>query len=103
MRTARFLPAALALPAVVVVVAAPQALAQKPQPKRTAVPAGFVADYDIKYVPNGDPAQELDIYFPENRAEKPQPLLVWIHGGGWSAGSKTQVPYLYQLPRGYLV
>ena len=48
-------------------------------------------------------AQALDIYFPEKRAEKPQPLLVWIHGGGWTGGSKTQLPYLKQLPRGYIV
>jgi acetyl esterase/lipase len=82
---------------------APHAAGQKPELKRPPVPAGFVAEYGVKYVPNGDPAQELDIYFPEQRAEKPQPLLVWIHGGGWWAGSKTQVPYLSQLPRGYIV
>jgi acetyl esterase/lipase len=93
----------LAILAGVFMLVAPEATAQKPQPKRAAVPADFVADYDVKYVPNGDPAQELDIYFPEKRAEKPQPLLVWVHGGGWTAGSKTQVPYLNELARGYIV
>jgi acetyl esterase/lipase len=28
--------------------------------------------------------------------------LVWIHGGGWQGGSKTQMPYLSQLTRGYV-
>jgi acetyl esterase/lipase len=84
--------------------AAPEARAEKkPEPKRPPLPAGFVAEYDVKYVLDGDPAQTLDIYFPEKRAEKPQPLLVWVHGGGWTAGSKSQVPYLNQLSRGYVV
>jgi acetyl esterase/lipase len=76
--------------------------AQQPQPKRPTLPAGVVAEYGVKYVSKGDAAQELDIYFPEKRTEKPQPLLIWIHGGGWSAGSKAEVPLLNQLPRGYI-
>jgi len=103
MRTFRFSIATFALLACCFVFGNPGAMAQKPEPKRSPVPAGFVAEYGVKYVPNGDSAQELDIYFPEKRAEKPQPLLVWIHGGGWVAGSKAQVPYLNQLPRGYIV
>lgn len=101
MRAFRRFPTRLAVLACCFVLAVSEAPAQKP--KRLPVPAGFVAEYDIKYVPNGDSAQELDIYFPEKRAEKPQPLLVWVHGGGWTGGSKTQVPYLNQLPRGYSV
>jgi acetyl esterase/lipase len=103
MRNLRHFPAVLAFLASFFVLVAPQAPAQKPEPKRPAVPKGFVAEYDVPYVPNGDPAQVLDIFFPEKRAEKPQPLLVWVHGGGWSGGSKTQLPYLNQLARGYIV
>lgn len=83
--------------------AAPEVAAQKPEAKRPALPAGFTAEYDIPYVPNGDSAQTLDLYYPEKLAEKPEPLLVWIHGGGWTGGSKMPVPYLNQLTRGYLV
>lgn len=103
MRTLRLVATALAILAGCLVFAVSQAPAQKVDPKRLPVPAGFVADYDVKYVRNGDSAQELDIYFPEKRAEKPQPLLVWVHGGSWQAGSKSQLPYLNQLPRGYIV
>lgn len=77
------------------------ATAQK-QAQRPMLPKGFVAEYDVKYVPDGDDAQALDIYFPEAAAEKPLPLLIWIHGGGWSGGSKAGMPYMSQLPRGYV-
>lgn len=104
MRAFRLFTAVLSMLACYVVIALPEAPAQKKsEPKRMPVPAGFVAEYDVKYVPDGDEAQALDIYFPEKRAAKAQPLLVWIHGGGWAAGSKTQVPYLSQLARGYIV
>ncbi len=77
------------------------ACAQSKAPQRPTLPKGFVAEYDVAYVPDGDEAQRLDIYYPEQAPEKPLPLLIWIHGGGWSAGSKSQMPYLSQLPRGY--
>ena len=70
MRTLRLVPILLASLACWFV---PEALAQKTAPKRLPVPAGFVADYDVKYIPNGDVSQELDIYYPEKRADKSQP------------------------------
>jgi acetyl esterase/lipase len=82
-------------------VVSPDAAAQS-APKRPVLPKGFTAEYDVKYVPEGDPAQTLDIYFPEKAADKPQPLLIWIHGGAWVGGSKAEVPYLNQLGRGYV-
>jgi acetyl esterase/lipase len=82
------------------VLAVPKAPSQQPV-KRQALPPGFVAEYDVKYVPNGDASQALDIYFPEKRDEKPRPLIIWIHGGGWAGGSKTPTGYLGQLTRGY--
>ena len=92
---------ALVLPILTLIAFAGDALAQK-APARPMLPKGFVAEYDVKYVPNGDDAQALDIYFPETPADKPLPLLIWIHGGGWAAGSKAGNPYLGQLARGYV-
>ncbi|MGC4002135.1 MAG: alpha/beta hydrolase [Pirellulales bacterium] len=77
------------------------AAAQKAEPQRPKLPAGFTAEYDVKYVPDGDAAQALDIYYPAGPVDKPLPLLIWIHGGGWHGGSKAGMPYLNQLPRGY--
>lgn len=76
---------------------------QKAAPQRPKLPTGFVAEYDVKYVPDGDAAQTLDIYYPEDKSAKPMPLLVWIHGGGWSGGSKAGMPYLSRLNNGYVV
>lgn len=70
--------------------------------KSPSLPTGVKAEFNIKYVPNGDPAQTLDIYLPEQPGEKPQPLLVWIHGGGWSGGSKSERAYIGQVARGYI-
>ena len=102
MRLFRTLRANIALLSCCLVVAVSEGLAQN-QPQRPALPKGFTAQYDVKYVTDGDAAQALDIYYPETPAAKPLPLLVWIHGGGWSGGSKAQPPYLGQLQRGYVV
>jgi acetyl esterase/lipase len=37
-----------------------------------------------------DPAEVLDLYLPAAGAH-PAPLLIWIHGGGWRTGDKSQI------------
>lgn len=73
-------------------------LGEGPQP-----PAGFRALRDLPYVENGDPAQVLDLYVPENPVGKPLPLVITIHGGGWMGGSKDGVLGWYLLGQGYAV
>lgn len=58
---------------------------------------------DISYIPNGDEAQKLDLYLPEKAADKPLPLVVHIHGGGWIGGSKYPCAVAPMVLRGYAV
>jgi len=37
-----------------------------------------------------DPAEQMDLYLPAAGAH-PAPLLIWIHGGGWRTGDKSQI------------
>jgi len=63
-------------------------------------PAGFRAVRDLDYVGAGNARQMLDLYLPEAKSEKPHPLVVYIHGGGWEAGNKDQADALVGLIKG---
>ncbi|MCS7160686.1 MAG: alpha/beta hydrolase [Gemmatales bacterium] len=77
-------------------------LGAQEKPKGPAVPPGTRVLRDLEYVPQGHERHKLDLYLPEN-APKPMPLVVWIHGGGWRAGSKDNPPLLWLVDRGYAV
>ena len=67
------------------------------------LPPGIKMEKDISYIPDGDAAQKLDLYLPEKAADKPLPLIVHIHGGGWVGGSKFPCPAAGMVLRGYAV
>jgi acetyl esterase/lipase len=71
--------------------------------KAPQLPPGVCVERDIQYVPGGDEAQRLDLYLPEKPTERPMPLIVHIHGGGWRGGSKAGCPMLNSIARGYAV
>jgi acetyl esterase/lipase len=54
-----------------------------------AAPASSPTHKDIAY-DKADPAQKLDVYL--SKSDKPTPAMVFIHGGGWRAGTKNRVP-----------
>jgi acetyl esterase/lipase len=58
---------------------------------------------NIEYAKIDTISLKLDLYLPEN-IEKPVPLVIWIHGGSWSYGSKDYpMDALTLLPRGYAI
>lgn len=61
-------------------------LTGRPAPR---APQGVKVLRDLPYAGTANPRQTLDLILPEKRAtEKPLPLVVWIHGGGWRNGDK---------------
>ena len=75
------------------------------RPKRPAapkLPAGVKVLRDLQYVDGGHERNRLDLYLPE-KAEGQLPLVVWIHGGAWQAGSKDGCPAVYLTAKGYAV
>ncbi len=62
---------------------------------------------NIPYVPGGNERRQLDIYLPWDyeTLEKPLPLVIAVHGGGWAAGRKEDCKLLadWLLPQGYAV
>jgi acetyl esterase/lipase len=56
------------------------------------VPAGISAQLDQSYDPR-DPRDRLDVFYPAAATRDAMPLLtvVWIHGGGFLAGSKQDI------------
>jgi len=63
-----------------------------------------VTHRDLAYRADGHERQKLDLYLPE-KSDRPAPLLIWIHGGGWQNGSKENALPLRQgwVERGYAV
>ncbi len=58
---------------------------------------------DLAYVENGDEAQRLDLYLPERTPERPLPLVIHLHGGGWMGGDRFPCPVAGMVLKGYAV
>ncbi|HWE96592.1 MAG TPA: alpha/beta hydrolase [Tepidisphaeraceae bacterium] len=97
----RFSAFSVALICLVTCFAAPVMAEEKAASKQAGAPEGITAQRDILYVPGGDPAQSLDLYLPTKPSEKPLPLVVYIHGGGWQGGSKAGCPALGFVREGF--
>ncbi|WP_339734593.1 alpha/beta hydrolase [uncultured Gimesia sp.] len=56
---------------------------------------------DIEYATTDQQRLLLDLYLPQG--VKNPPLLVWIHGGAWRAGSKDNMPLIELVQNGFAV
>ena len=58
---------------------------------------------NLQYGDGTNTANLMDVYLPE-KVEKPVPVVVWVHGGGWANGDKSPAPqFLQLLPHGLAV
>ena len=72
-------------------------------PVRWSVPAGVKVLQDLEYGQGSGRAMLLDLYLPE-KSGKRMPLIIWVHGGAWMAGSKDgRSPALQFTSEGYAV
>jgi len=75
---------------------------KQPQ-RRVPLPPGVRALKNLEYGQASGRAMLLDLYLPE-KSDKPLPLIIWIHGGAWMAGSKDgPSPALRFTANGYAV
>src|SRR5438270_12476477 len=88
----------------VLVLAAPAQQPPKPKVPDALRPSAQAEDRtvhkDLAYGPHE--RNKLDLYLPSGDA--PKPLIIWVHGGAWMAGSKDMPnPALRFRERGYAV
>jgi acetyl esterase/lipase len=99
------------------VAAAQPAVPQVPAPEAKTTPVSVpqavkpvegvpVADdrvlLNLEYAkPDGKPVK-LDLFLPK-KGETPAPVVIWIHGGGWQAGSKAMCPARGMVRDGFAV
>lgn len=68
------------------------------------LPEGVQTIRNLEYAnPGGIRSLLLDLYLPTKESEKPLPVVMWIHGGGWRKGSKESCPLIWLANEGYAV
>ena len=84
-----------------------------PTPTATAIPSPIptptfaiekfgAVELDVSYCTPDDVPQKMDIYYPTSGG--PWPVLLYVHGGGWSEGDKTEgAAWRGMTERGFLV
>ena len=73
---------------------------QKTQaPSSPQAPQGTTVYRDLPYVTDGHQRQKLDLYLPDKG--KHLPLIIWVHGGAFRAGSKEDGVPLDFVAEGY--
>lgn len=70
---------------------------------RREVPISVTEIKNLTYVRYGNRALQLDLYLPKNKIQQKVPAIIFIHGGGWRSGYRTNfTPFAIAMAeRGY--
>lgn len=68
----------------------------------TVLPESVRVVRDVEYARVGDQPLLLDLYLPKPEGE-PFPVVIWVHGGAWQAGSKDLCRAAFLSGEGYAV
>jgi acetyl esterase/lipase len=71
---------------------------------RPALPSTVQAAYNLTYCTLDARNLQLDIFYPKGKRKEKYPAVLFIHGGGWRSGDRSQhVPMAQQLAaKGYV-
>ena len=71
---------------------------------RPALPPAVRAAHNITYCTPASRPLQLDIFYPKAKRKQGYPAVMFIHGGGWRSGDRSQhIPMAQQLAaRGYV-
>ena len=71
---------------------------------RPPVPASIQTRSGLKYCTVGSRNLQLDVFYPTAKRRRGYPAVLFIHGGGWRSGNRSQhVPMAQQLAaKGYV-
>jgi len=72
------------------------------RPRGPRIPEGTQVLRNLEYARADAKPLLLDLYLPAE-AKRPLPLILWVHGGAWRAGSKDPCPAVGMVERGYAV
>lgn len=73
----------------------------EPQPMTPAAAGAELVD-DVAY--GDDERQRYDVYLPPEDGDGPRPAVIYIHGGGWTAGDKSRsMPIWDWTDDGYVI
>ncbi len=70
--------------------------------KAFTLPSGVKLLHDLRYADGAGRAHLLDLYVPST-LDRPRPVLIWIHGGGYGKGDKSPCPAALIVPDGFVV
>lgn len=70
--------------------------------RQVSRPVEIASAKDLVYAKVGERELKLDVFWDKN-AENAMPLIVCVHGGAWTSGSKDWCPALRMVKSGYIV